>query len=301
MLPASAGTRSRRRRTFPFDAMSDGKHAVQRPRRVTGSARPAVPVKREIFNAIPPGMTRYRCLVAYDGTDFHGWQSQACGLAVQDFLEKRIAQIVREPVRVHGSGRTDSGVHAKAQCFHFDTHWNYPAETLLRALHCGLPAGIHVYRATKAKDGFHARFSAKGKRYRYRIFQGFASPFDARYCWGLGDKTLDVPAMERAAKLLLGVHDFSAFGATHASAERENPVKDLRRLDVTARGKNVFVTTEASGYLYKMVRRLVGGLVRVGLGKWTPEELLAYRDAKICDARITTAPARGLFMEKVFY
>lgn len=273
----------------------------QKPRRIIGSARKDTGVaKPAIFNAIPPGLTRYRCLVAYDGTDFHGWQSQACGLAVQDILEKRLAQITRENVRVHGSGRTDSGVHAKAQCFHFDARWSYPPETLLRALR-NLPSGISVYKASKAKNGFHARFSAKGKRYCYHIYQGFPPPFEARYCWGIGEKQLDIAAMQKAASLLLGVHDFSAFGATHASAERENPIKDLRRLDVVVRGKKILITTEAGGYLYKMVRRLVGGLVRVGLGKWTPEDLLAYRDNKICDAQITTAPARGLFMEKVFY
>lgn len=276
-------------------------HVPEKPRRIIGSARSPNAVKKEtIFNAVPAGMTRYRCLVAYDGTEFHGWQSQACGMAVQDILEKRLEIITREKVRVHGSGRTDSGVHAKAQCFHFDSRWNYPPETLLRALR-NLPSGINVYKAAKAKNGFHARFSAKGKRYCYHIYQGFPSPFEARYCWGIGEKKLDVPAMKKAASLLLGEHDFSAFGAMHASAERENPVKNLRRLDVTVRGKKILITTEAGGYLYKMVRRLVGGLVRVGLGKWTPEELLAYRENRICDAQITTAPARGLFMEKVFY
>ena len=267
----------------------------------SGIENSRVPEDEKPFNAIPPGMTRYRCLVAYDGTDFHGWQSQACGRAIQDFLEKRLAQITRENVRVHGSGRTDSGVHALAQCFHFDSVWSHPPEVLLRALRSGLPRGISVFKVSKARDGFHARFSVCGKRYRYCILRGFVSPFEMRYSWGIGDRELDVPAMRRAAKMLLGVHNFSAFGATHASVEREKPVKDLRRLDVSARGKKITITTEASGYLYKMVRRLVGGLVGVGLGKMTPEELREYRDARICDARVTTAPAQGLFMEKVFY
>ncbi len=273
-----------------------------KPRKIIGSARPKNALPREkIFNAIPAGMTRYRCIVAYDGTDFLGWQSQANGRAIQDILEKRLEHITREKVRVHGSGRTDSGVHAKAQCFHFDSRWNYPAKTLLRALHMGLPSGICVVRATKAKNGFHARFSVKGKRYRYCIFQGFPSPFEARFCWGIGEKTLDISAMKKAARLLLGEHDFSAFGATHASAERENPIKNLHRLDVSSRGRKIFITTEASGYLYKMVRRLVGGLVAVGEGKMSPDDLRKYRDRKICDARVLTAPARGLCMEKVFY
>ena len=259
------------------------------------------PPSEKPFNAIPEGFTRYRCVVGDGGTESHIWQSQACGLAIQDFLEKRLSQITREEIRIHGSGRTDSGVHARGQCFHFDSRWNYPPETLLRALHSGLPSGIVVLRAAKAKNGFHARFSVRGKRYRYVIREGFPTPFETRFCWGVGERRLDVPAMARAGTLLLGEHDFSAFGANHASADRENPVKDLRRLDVARRGKKIIVTTEASGYLYKMVRRLVGGLYAVGVGKMSPENLLAYREARICDARVSTAPARGLFMEKVFY
>ncbi len=274
----------------------------QKPRRIIGSARNKnAPQKGEIFNEIPRGFTRYKCEVSYDGTDFFGWQSQKGGNAIQDILEERIAHITREKIRVHGSGRTDSGVHAKAQIFHFDSKWNLPPETLLRALHCGLPAGIVVTKAAKAKNGFHARFSVKGKRYKYCIFEGFPPPFEARFCWGIGEKKLDVPAMKKAAKMLLGTHDFSAFGATHASAERENPIKNLLRLDVKKCGKKIEITTEASGYLYKMVRRLVGGLFAVGSGKMSAEDLKKYRDEKICDARVSTAPARGLFLEKVFY
>lgn len=251
-------------------------------------------------NLIPAGMTRYRCIVEYDGTDFHGWQSQACGNAIQDHLERRLKEITREEIRIHGSGRTDSGVHAKGQCFHFDCKWHYPPETLLRALNSGVPAGIVVRKAAFAKDGFHARFSACGKRYCYKIVEGFPTPFEQRFCYGLAG-TLDVPAMQRAAKMLLGKHDFSSFGATHVAVARENPIKDLRRLDVVRRGKKILITTEASGYLYKMVRRLVGGLIKVGQGKMSPEELLAYREARVCDAVVPTAPARGLTMEKAFY
>lgn len=257
-----------------------------------------VPAKHD--NRVPAGMTRYRCIVEYDGTDFHGWQSQICGNAVQDHLERRLKEITREEIRIHGSGRTDSGVHSEGQCFHFDCFWHYPPETLLRALNSGIPAGIVVREAAFAGDGFHARFSACGKRYRYQIVEGYPTPFEQRFYLGVAEK-LNVPEMNRAAGLLLGKHDFSAFGATHASADRENPVKDLRRLDVVRSGSKIIVTTEAGGYLYKMVRRLVGGLLKVGKGKMTPEELLAYRDAGICDAVVPTAPARGLVMEKVFY
>jgi tRNA pseudouridine38-40 synthase len=113
---------------------------------------------------------------------------------------------------------------------------------------------------------------------------------------------LDLKAMRKGAKLLLGRHDFRAYGATHGQGmENDNPVKDLRRLDVRQRGKRITIVTEASGYLYKMVRRLVGGLIRVGEGKMKPERLLSYREERIISAEIPTAPARGLFMDKVFY
>jgi tRNA pseudouridine38-40 synthase len=118
----------------------------------------------------------------------------------------------------------------------------------------------------------------------------------------MGERQLNVAAMRRAAKLLLGKHNFRAFGATHGQGmEKENPVKDLRRLSIRVRGKRITITTEASGYLYRMVRRLVGGLLRVGKGELPPERLRTYRDERIITAEIPTAPARGLFMEKVFY
>ena len=155
--------------------------------------------------------TRFKCFCAYDGTDFRGWQSQACGNTIQDFIERRLAEIFSEKIRIHGSGRTDAGVHAKAQVFHFDAAWAHSAQNLLSALRCGLPAGIQIFRVARAKEGFHARYSAVGKRYVYNIYEGYAPPYKSRYCWSLGRRKLDVKKMNEAAAGLLGEHDFTAF------------------------------------------------------------------------------------------
>jgi tRNA pseudouridine38-40 synthase len=242
---------------------------------------------------------RWRCICAYDGTDFLGWQSQKGGGTVQDFLEKRLAQIFQKPVRVHGSGRTDSGVHARAQVFHFEAEWAHPVAHLQRALRSGLPRGLVVSSVRRAAPDFHARYSARGKRYRYRLYLGYAGPFESRWCWSLGDRSLDVDKMRAAAKKLLGRHDFSAFSGQYE--ETENPVKDLRRLSILQRGRRVDFVVEASGFLYKMARGLVGALVAVGLGKLTSGDIERLLKNKTRTQEVATAPAIGLCLEKVYY
>lgn len=289
--------------------MSTHKHPRPAPRATPenplyGAARtdnaPSVYVERP--DVPEPGHTRFVCEVAYDGTDYLGWQSQPGGGTVQDVIEARLARIFRTPVRIYGSGRTDSGVHAKGQVFHFDAKWSHSPEILLKALHSDMPGDILVRTLHVARPNFHARFSARGKRYEYRVRMGFSPPDRARYEWAIGTRPLDVDAMIKAAALLVGVHDFTAFGGMHKQGmDRENPIKDLRRLDVVRRGSLVIITTEAGGYLYKMVRRLVGGLVAVGYGRLTPEGLAAYRDRRAITAEVPTAPARGLTKMKVLW
>lgn len=249
-------------------------------------------------------VSRWRGVCAYDGTDFYGWQSQVGGNTIQDFLETRLGVIFEQPVRVHGSGRTDSGVHAKAQTFHFDGDWPHGADKLLRALRSGLPAGIQVAAVRPARPGFHARYDATGKRYVYRLYHGFAPPMEARYCYSLGGGTLDLSAMRNAAARLEGTHDFTAYSASRGSKDDnddEDPVKTLDRLSVTRRGPRLCLVAEGSGFLYKMVRRLAGALVTVGQGKLTPGDVEAILKAKIRTERFPTAPAKGLCLEKVFY
>ncbi len=243
---------------------------------------------------------KWKGVCAYDGTDFEGWQSQPCGNTIQDILEARLAEVFKYSIRIHGSARTDSGVHAKQQVFHFEAAWKHPSDALFRALSSGLPDGIHLISLRKAKKDFHALRTARGKRYIYRIHEGQASPFESRFRWSLGGASLNVAKMRVAAGLLLGTHDFTAFSAT-GSSPGDNPVKELRRVDIRKRGLQVTITVEGSGFLYKMVRRLVGVLYNVGLGRLDPgkiKTLLANRKQELV---IITAPSQGLCLERVMY
>lgn len=242
---------------------------------------------------------RWKCVCAYDGTSFPGWQSQAAGVAIQDAIEKRLAEIFGQPLRIHGSGRTDAGVHARGQVFHFDAAWAHATEKLVAALRHRLPAAIQIKSITKAPSTFHARFDAKAKRYDYYVHVGDADPFTRPYCWPFF-KPLDVAAMQTAAAILRGRHDFRAFTALNGP-EREDTVRTLRRLDVTRRGRTIRITAEADGFLYKMVRSLAGVLVAVGEDKLTPAAVRSVLQSRARTAVVQTAPARGLFLTKVFY
>jgi tRNA pseudouridine38-40 synthase len=242
---------------------------------------------------------RWKCTCAYDGTGFAGWQSQARGMAIQDVIEGRLREIFGRPVRVHGSGRTDAGVHAKAQVFHFDAAWKHGPEKLLAAFRTGLPPRIQVSAARPVAPDFHARFDATGKRYVYHINLGDADPFTRPYCWAVF-RPLDLAAMRAAALVLQGRHDFRAFSAL-SGAEREDTMRDLRRLEVTRRGSRVRITGEADGFLYKMMRSLAGVLVAVGEGKLTVPAVQAILNGRTRTAAVPTAPAQGLFLTRVFY
>ena len=242
---------------------------------------------------------RWKCVCAYDGTSFAGWQSQAGGTAIQDVIEARLAQIFKTPLRIHGSGRTDSGVHALGQVFHFDAEWRHDPEKLLAAFRIGLPPAIQIKSVRAAPKTFHARFDATGKRYSYHLHLGDADPFRRPFAWSVF-KPLDVSAMRAAAGILKGKHDFRSFTALNGP-ERDDTVRELRRLDVAQRGRRITITAEADGFLYKMVRSLAGVLEAVGEGKLTPSQVRAILHARERTAAVHTAPAQGLFLVKVFY
>lgn len=244
---------------------------------------------------------RWKCQVAYDGTDFEGWQAQPNGNTVQDHIERRLTFLMKGPVRIHGSGRTDSGVHAVGQVFHFDGDWAHGPEALIQALRTGFPDSIQVYHVEVVPDDFHARYSATGKRYIYRMYEGWAPPAETRYAHSLGRRRLDLDRVNQAGRLLLGTYDFSAFGANRADDSEENPVKELRKLEVVREGPRLILETEASGYLYKMVRSLAGCLMDVGIGKLQPGQVVEIRESRTRTAQVVTAPARGLSLEKVYY
>lgn len=244
---------------------------------------------------------RWRATCAYDGTPFGGWQSQPHRNAVQDHLEARLGELFNRSVRIHGSGRTDAGVHALGQVFHFDAAWPHGAPKLRKALQVGLPATLQVTRLRSAADDFHARFSATGKRYSYRIYQGAASPFEYPFVWARErPRRLDLEQMKAAARVLRGRHNFRAFAADNGT-ELESPIRELRTLELRPRGPRLKLIFEADGFLYKMVRSLTGALVAVGEARLSVD---AVRDALATGTRtelIETAPPQGLFLERVFY
>lgn len=244
---------------------------------------------------------RWKAVCAYDGTPFAGWQSQPGGDGIQDIIEARLAQLFAQPVRIHGSGRTDAGVHARGQVFHFDAAWSHEPDKLRLALKVGLPDAIQIKSIKPAKPTFHARFSAKGKRYIYHLWEGDADPFSRPYVWCLErPRRLDLEAMKHAATCLRGRHDFAAYAAFNG-AEAKDTVRELSRLDIQQRGRGLRLVFEADGFLYKMVRSLTGALVAVGERRLSPADIQQLLEAKRRTAVVETAPPQGLFLEKVFY
>jgi tRNA pseudouridine38-40 synthase len=244
-------------------------------------------------------MSRWQCVCAYDGGGFDGWQSQPGGRAVQDVIEARLLQVLGIPVRVHGSGRTDAGVHALGQVFHFDADWNHGPDKLAAALVAGLPATLQIVRVRPVAPSFHARFSALGKTYRYQVHLGDADPFTRPFCW-VRLRPLDLAAMAAAAAALRGRHDFRAFSARRPG-EAGGTVRDLRRLNLVRRGRRLLITAEADGFLYKMVRTLAGALVAVGEGRLDAARIAAILASGERTPLIPTAPPLGLCLLRVHY
>lgn len=237
--------------------------------------------------------------VAYDGTEFAGWQVQPAERTVQGALEAALSEMEHRHVKVWGAGRTDAGVHARGQAAHFHTRASIPLRGYVRGLNTLLAGDVAVLDARDVPDGFHARFSALGKHYRYTILNApVRHPLATRYAWHR-EKLLDHDAMNAGAAHLLGTRDFNAFRA--ASCERESAVREMRRLEVTRQGDYLHLDVEATAFLKHMVRVIVGTLVEVGRGKrpaaWVAE-VLASRDRTRAGP---TAPARGLCLERVFY
>ncbi|HEY2882412.1 MAG TPA: tRNA pseudouridine(38-40) synthase TruA [Pirellulales bacterium] len=241
--------------------------------------------------------------LAYDGTEFAGWQFQTNQRTVQDTLEQTLAKITGKFARVSASGRTDAGVHALAQIVSFETECALPTEVLWRALNAELPRDMAAIALDEVPAGFHAQKKAKRKRYRYVICDGRArSVVRQRYAWQTFIR-LDVPAMQRAATALVGFHDFSSFqggGSQRETTARKVFDLSLRRLEPPD-GDVVELEIEADGFLYNMVRNIVGTLIEVGLGKrpesWV-KEVLDSLDRR-CAGQ--TAPPQGLFLVHVEY
>jgi tRNA pseudouridine38-40 synthase len=245
-------------------------------------------------------MPRYRLIVEYDGAGFVGWQRQENGLAVQQVIEEAIERFCGERVTVFAAGRTDAGVHALGQVAHFDLAREAEADTVRDAINFHLrPAAVAVLAAERAADDFHARFSAIGRAYLYRIANRRAPlVLDRGRAWWV-PVPLDARAMHEAAQRLIGRHDFSSFRA--AECQADSPVKTLAAIEVTQDGGEIRVTTRARSFLHHQVRNMVGTLKRVGEGKWSAEDVSRILVARDRAAAGPTAPAGGLYLTDVFY
>ena len=245
-------------------------------------------------------MQRYKIVVSYDGTAYAGWQVQPNDVTIQAKLEAALNQLTSEKPKVHGSGRTDQGVHARHQVAHFDLHRPFPVRSFPRALNSNLPGDIRVLRAAKADPAFDARRHAVGKEYRYYIWNGeILPPFHRHYRSHVKNR-LQVGAMRQAAALLVGRHDFAAFTA-NSSREIETTVREIYELSVAQRGFEITIRVRGSGFLYKMVRSLAGFLIRVGEGAVPPADAKAILHSRVRTARVPTAPPQGLFLWNVSY
>jgi tRNA pseudouridine38-40 synthase len=245
-------------------------------------------------------MPRYKLLIEYDGTPFIGWQLQDAGLSVQGVLMAAAQALCGEPVKVQGAGRTDAGVHALGQVAHIDLAKDWRTDTVRDALTAHLrPHPVAVLAAEQVPDTFDARFSARQRHYLYRIVNRRSDlTLERGLAWRVAGR-LDEVAMGRAAQSLVGRHDFTTFRDVECQAK--SPVKTLDRLDVVRAGTELRITACARSFLHSQVRSMVGALVLVGLGRWTPDELAAARDARDRSACAPVAPPQGLYLVRVDY
>lgn len=246
-------------------------------------------------------MPRLKITVAYEGTKFVGWQLQKNGRTVQGVLEEAVARIVGEPVRVHGSGRTDSGVHARGQVAHFDIPEHRLDVPWGRALNSILPGDVAVTLVERVHDDFHARYHSLSKTYSYTLWvePTFLDPMRRRHVWACG--SVDVRAMELAASMLKGTHDFTSF--QNAGTDIKTTVRTITdfRVEQGQTGYELVWLVSADGFLKQMVRNLMGLLVTVGRGKADPEIVRSLLDERDRTLAPGTAPAQGLCLERVVY
>jgi tRNA pseudouridine38-40 synthase len=245
-------------------------------------------------------MTRFKLTIEYDGTGFVGWQRQDNGASVQGALEEAIFKLAGEISVVTGAGRTDAGVHAMAQVAHFDLTKEFTADKIRDGLnHYLRPSAVSVLRAEVAAPDFHARFSATGRHYFYRLLCRRAPPvLDRNRVWHVMRK-LDAEAMHEGAQQLIGQHDFTTFRSSECQAK--SPLKTLERLDVRRAGDEIHIEAEARSFLHNQVRSMVGSLKMVGEGKWQPRDMAKALEAKDRAACGVVAPPEGLYLVGVDY
>jgi len=245
-------------------------------------------------------MPRYRLTIEYDGRPYHGYQAQTGLASVQGALERAVQAFCGEDLRVHAAGRTDTGVHATGQVVHVDLARDWPPETVRNALNAHLrPEPISVLDAEVAEEGWHARFSAIERRYRYRILNRRSPPaLDQGRVWHV-KKPLDAEAMHVAAQALVGVHDFTTF--RDLACQAKSPIKTLDVAEVRREGEEVVLEFISRSFLHRQVRSMTGTLAEVGVGRWEIPDVAAALEARDRTACGPVAPADGLYLTRVRY
>lgn len=246
---------------------------------------------------------KFKLTIAYDGTNYAGWQVQKGQLGVQQRVEEALGRLFPSVRRIHSSSRTDTGVHALGMIAHVEipkAEFKMTVVKLALAINAHLPPDIRVMAATRCRQDFHARFDAAGKQYRYFVWNHASmNPLLRQQAWHVPQQ-LALPAMRAAAKLFLGRHDFKSVAANR-DYEMESTVRTLTRCELKRRGPLLTFVIEGDGFLYKMCRGIVGTLVQVGQGKIAAQDIrgiLASKDRRVAGM---TAPAQGLVLWKVFY
>jgi tRNA pseudouridine38-40 synthase len=245
---------------------------------------------------------RYKLSIAYDGTAYSGWQIQHNGLSIQEEIEKALSIVLRTPCKIIGSGRTDAGVHACSQIAHFQSPIWVDTQKLLYSLNGLLAKDIRITSCSRVSEDFHAQHAAVSKVYDYHLCLGKVMlPFDRRYSWHI-PYAIDIKKMKESSCLMLGKKDFSSFAnEAHRGSASIDPVRELKRIDFIQEKDKWRVEFEGDGFLYKMVRNLMGTLVDIGLGKLTKETIPEIFSAKDRRFAGTSAPPHGLFLLKVDY
>jgi len=245
-------------------------------------------------------MPRYKVTIEYDGTDLVGWQRQKTGPSVQQHIEEGILAFCGEDIRIQGAGRTDAGVHALGQVATFDLEKNKDPETVMNAVnHHMRPARIIILDCVLVDEKFNARFSALGRHYVYRICNRHSRlALDKGFAWHIRNE-LDTDAMQDAARVLIGNHDFTSFRAVACQAK--SPVKTLEQLDIVRTGVDISIYVSAPSFLHNQVRAMVGTLSLVGKGQWTKQDVSDALAAKDRQKSGPNAPAHGLYLTKVDY
>jgi tRNA pseudouridine38-40 synthase len=246
---------------------------------------------------------RLKLTIAYEGTNYQGWQVQKVGLGIQQLIEEAIASVFQSQIRLHGSSRTDTGVHARGMVAHFDlpaARSKMKVSKVPLALNAKLPEDIRIVTAAEVTESFHARFSAKGKQYRYLVYNDHShDPLLRHFAWHVPQQ-LDMDAIRHAATFFIGKRDYAAF-ANNRNYEMESTVRTLHRCDVRRQGNLLRFIIEGDGFLYKMCRGIVGTIIQVGQGRFSSGQIPRMLEAR--DRRLAgmTAPAHGLVLWKVFY